>query len=175
MDIELHLNHDGHKLGPELGYSIWNIAVACAPYRTGNLRSGIALQNNGPKIKRIMYNDYDAYYLNYLEEGIGRVKRHKGFIENKTVNMIYSETANYLTYGKASFSGIPTVSLRSDKARNYERIMLRNINYDLNKRITANDRAKLSGAYAKGLGQTRSVLSGERVNIVSATKIEDRL
>ncbi|NCC41781.1 MAG: hypothetical protein EOM21_20685 [Gammaproteobacteria bacterium] len=168
-----------YKLTTGLGYSIWNIAVMKAPYETGNLKSQIMLQNNGSKVKRIVYNDYNAYYLNYLEEGRGRNKRHIGFIENDTVNAILSETYLFLLTGRTTFSGVPTINFRNERARNYERNSLREIGFNLQRRISANDRATLSRIEARKHGldgnkgfYTRNV---ERVNVVNRNSSENKI
>lgn len=137
------------KLEQDLGYSMWNIAVNKSPYRTGNLRRNISLQNNGPKVKRIYYNDFEAKYLHYLEEGMGRVKKHKGFIGEKTVGAILSEVYSYILTGKPTFYGIPTINLRTDRPRNYERTILQQSGISIDKRITASDRAMLSRIQAR--------------------------
>ena len=164
--VQSHENYDG-KLGPELGISMLNIAVIDAPYRTGNLRSAIVLQHNGPKVKRIWYDDYNAFYLKFLEEGLGRVKKHKGFIEYDTVGDIVLEVMSYIATGEVTYVGMPVIYLRSDRARNYERQLLQERNISLDKRLSANDRARLSreqfrksNAYSKGL-YTRNMVRAE--------------
>jgi len=156
MNLNFYVTEDSkpHPLTSELGISYLNIAVNDAPYRTGNLRSVIKLQQNGPKTKRIIYNDNDAYYLNFLEEGRGRNKKHVGFIENDTVNDILRETYLFLLSGNVSYSGLPQIVFRTDKPRNYERQILAQNQVSLNKRLTASDRALLSRKYVrdKGLG-----------------------
>ena len=156
MEIEIWIDREPHKLDQDLGFSIWNIAINNAPYRTGNLRNQIKLQSNSKETKRIVYYDQDAYYMNYLEEGVGRNKKHKGFIENKTTLQILSEVVNYLQTGHATYSGFPIIVMRSDVARNYERKILRQQGLDPNLRLTANDRAILSKNYVKGLPEGMS-------------------
>ena len=141
--VQSHENYNG-KLEPDLGISMLNIAVIDAPYRTGNLRSAIALQHNGPKVKRIWYDDYNAFYLKYLEEGQGRVKKHKGFIEYETVGDILIEVMSYIATGEVTYTGMPVIYLRSDRARNYERQLLQERNISIDKRLSASDRARLS-------------------------------
>ena len=160
MNGEIWIDKAPHKMDTDLGISIWNIAINNAPYRTGNLRNQIRLTSNSTKTKRIIYYDQDAYYLNYLEAGVGRNKKHKGFIENKTVLQVYSEVFNYLQTGHATFTGIPTIVMRSDVARNYERQILKSNNIDPNTRITASDRALLSKEYIKGLPMGYTMVNG---------------
>lgn len=131
----------------QLGMSLWNIAIARAPYETGNLRRSIMLAKNTENQIRFVYDDYRAYYLNYLEEGIGRVKKHIGFIEYKTVNSMIMEMLKYLNTGDVTFSNFPNVELRSGVYRMYERQIARNNNIDTTRRISANDRALLSKAF----------------------------
>lgn len=135
------------KLDNKIGMSLWNIAIASAPYETGNLRRSIILSKNTDSLKKYVYDDYRAYYLNYLEEGIGRVKKHTGFIENKTIGSMMYELINYLQSGEVTFSNFPVVELRSGIYRMYERQIARNNNMDTKRRLSANDRALLSKAF----------------------------
>jgi len=54
----------------------------------------------------LIYNDENAYYLNFLERGQGRNKMHKGFISIDTVNDIFQETYQYLLTGETSYSAL---------------------------------------------------------------------
>ena len=173
MNINIHCTNEDqpYKFDSSLGISFLNIAVNDAPYRTGNLRRAILLQQNGTKIKRIIYNDYDAYYLNFLEEGQGRNKMHKGFISEKTTNDILTETVQFLLTGTASFEYMPSIVFRTDRGRNYERAILAKNQISVNKRLTANDRAMLSRKYVRD-----NSLNVGKVNTTNtATNMNDKL
>jgi hypothetical protein len=174
LNIDLYLPNGAPTLTPELGLSAWNLAVQYAPYRTGNLRRNILLQNNGPKVKRIIYNDTEAFYLNYLENGIGPIKKHKGFIEDRTVGGIFSETIFFLNTGQVTFPFAPSVTLRTDRARNYERTILRNNNISMDKRLTANDRALLSREFSRQNGFTNAMKGVYTKNLQTPTVLNNQ-
>lgn len=143
-NFNFHTTGPIRPLGNELGISAWNIAVWKAPQETGNLRKSIHLQQNGPRVKRIWYDDYNANYIDFLENGTSRNRKHVGFIENDTVGAILQETYLYLLTGQVSYVTAPIIVERLGKVRNYERKLLNDIGYNLNRRITASDRARLS-------------------------------
>jgi hypothetical protein len=123
--------------------SLWNVAVFNAPYKTGNLRSAIQKQLLKKGV-RFNYNDSEAFYVDFLERGIGRNKKHVGFIEFGTVDAMLTELMFYINTGMVSNSAVPFVKYKKDKARNYERQMMRKLNMDLSKNITAEQRAEFS-------------------------------
>jgi hypothetical protein len=128
-----------------LSNSLWNVAIQNAPYRTGNLRAQIKRIVNTQDEITLFYNSSLAIYLHFLEIGAGRVKRHKGFIENKTVPEIVYETIGFIQDPtNLSYSGIPSITLRTDMARGYERKMLRSVGLDPNIRVNAFERATMS-------------------------------
>lgn len=130
-------------LTPSLNDSLWNIAINNAPYRTGNLRAQIKRAEASGKRCRIFYNTQLAPYLEFLEAGQGRVKIHKGFIEDRTVGAMVDELMQFISSGITTFSGIPTITFRTDRARNYERTMIRKAGMNPNMRINAYERATL--------------------------------
>jgi hypothetical protein len=172
MNFELWTEDGGLTLTHELGISLWNIAVNETPYRTGNARSQVSLNYNTHKKKMIVYNDYNAYYINYLEEGAGRNKKHKGFIENKTVGSMLSEIIKFEITGKPTFSQIPTVTFRTDRARNYERQMMRKVGISHDQRVSAKDRATMSRVYAGSQGLSGSGYSSNDRIINSTRKVK---
>lgn len=169
MNINLYTTNENqpYKFTPELGISFLNIAINNSPYRTGNLRRSIVLQQNGTKVKRIVYNDTNAYYLNFLEEGKGRNKMHKGFISIDTTNDILKETYEFLLTGEVTFNKVPTVALKTDRARNYERKLLEKNNISIGKRLTAYDRATLSRMYIRenGIDTGKSIYSKNKATV----------
>ena len=83
-----------------LGNYFHNIAVLSAPYDTGNLRMSISLAKNTPRHIKIKYNTTQANYIKFLEEGIGPVKKHKGFISVLTAGAIAEQLMSWIVNGK---------------------------------------------------------------------------
>jgi hypothetical protein len=124
--------------------SLWHVAVLNAPYKTGNLRSSIKRVSMNDNKVIYIYSEAQAYYTDFLENGLGRNKKHIGFIENLTVGSMFTEIYNYAKSDKLSFSGIPVVVLRTDKQRSYERKMMKAMGFSSEIRVNAVDRATLS-------------------------------
>ena len=139
---EYYMGHLG-----SINNSLWNVAVSNAPYKTGNLRLNIKKTNNGPNKVTYIYDDFEAAYVNFLEEGIGRNKRHVGFIEFRTVFSMVSELRSFFMTGQANFTEIPSIVPRTDRVRNYERKMMKSLGLSVDSRINASERATLSYAF----------------------------
>jgi len=104
-------------LDTSLGMWFWNMAVMIAPYDTGNSRRAITLNSNTSKKIQIRYNTTQANYIKFLEEGLGPVKKYKGYIGEKTRMAIVEELIHYLSTGqKPMFTSTPHVTLRSSKS-----------------------------------------------------------
>ena len=71
MDFYIETDGNVTTMTPELGNWLWHIAIAYAPYDTGNLRRAITMSKNSPLRKQYIYNALNAIYLHYLEEGMG--------------------------------------------------------------------------------------------------------
>jgi hypothetical protein len=140
--------YDGLK--PEIKDSLWHVAVLNAPYRTGNLRSSIKRVSMSNNKVIFLYSEAQAFYTKFLEQGLGRNKKHIGFIENLTVGSMVFEIAKYIQTNNPSFSGIPLVQLRTDKQRNYERKIMKSMGFTSGVRVNAVDRAQLSWMAFKG-------------------------
>ena len=115
--------------------SLWNVAVLNAPYWSGNLRSQIQRVNNESNNIVFKYNTNNAFYLHYLEQGIGPIKKHKGFIEHKTVMSMVQELIGFLStemylWTNVSFFDIPTVTSSLATPMFYERNMMRKAGID---------------------------------------------
>lgn len=148
--FETKINKDEFiKLMNSSKNSLWNIAVLNAPYRTGNLRANIKRSIDENKT-HFVYDNLEAAYIDFLEEGKGRNKRHIGFIENRTVNAMIIEIMTITLTGKPTFSSIPSIQLRTDKLRNYEKKIAKGLGIGPNERINAAERASLSFGYRKG-------------------------
>jgi len=142
---EYYMGHLG-----SINNSLWNVAVSNAPYKTGNLRLNIKKSSSSTNKVTYIYDDLEAAYVDFLEKGIGRNKRHVGFIEFKTVFSMVSELKGFFMTGKVNFSGIPSVTPRTDKLRNYERKMAKSLGFDVDDRINAAERASLSFGFSRG-------------------------
>lgn len=161
------------RFEPIMGYLAFNIAVIRAPMDTGNLRRSIALSKNSGTLKQIRYNTIDANYITFLEEGIGPVKKHKGFIGRDTVLASIEAIINLYETGSYPFVSFrPTVELKdTDKLFSRERNILNNHNIKSDK-ISADVRRNISRIheleYRKTQGgNIKSSLSGSnsRANI----------
>lgn len=161
LTMRIESNIEDLDFGVDIGISVWNVARKDAPIRTGNLRRSIYLIANSPRKKSIYYDMFSAYYIDFLETGSGRNKKHKGFIENITVKDIYFELLSYFTTGQVSMPSINAVNVigSKDKARNYERDILRSVGISPNIRLDATQRALMSKMYVKtvGIGQKSGV------------------
>lgn len=113
MDINVYLTYEQlekvKNLDSRLGYQLWQIADMIAPYDTGNLRSAITLARNSVSQIRLQYNLLTANYIEFLERGVGPVKKYKGFIEKDTTSAIIEAVVMYLSSGG---SNLPALTIR---------------------------------------------------------------
>lgn len=131
--------------------SLWSVAIYNSPYKTGNLRASIKRISMSKDRVMFAYSEQQAYYTDFLERGIGRNKKHVGFIENTTVGSMLMEIEQNAVLGTTTFAGIPVIKLRTDIARNYERKILKSKNMNPDSRVNAFSRAQMSMImYAKG-------------------------
>lgn len=143
--MDLVIQGDHYKgLTDALKDSLWSVAVYSSPYRTGNLRASIKRISLSKNKVMFAYSEQQAYYTDFLERGIGRNKKHIGFIENLTVGTMLSEIEVNAVLGINTFVGIPVLKLRTDIARNYERKILKSNNMNPDSRVNAFSRAKMS-------------------------------
>ena len=143
-----HISKEEYKKSfDNINDSLWNVAVNSAPFKTGNLRLNIKKSSVSNNKTTYVYDDLEAVYVNFLEEGIGRNKRHVGFIEFKTVGAMMFEIDNFFSTGKVTFSGTPSITPRTDRVRNYERKMMKSLGFGVDSRVNASERAILSRIY----------------------------
>ena len=165
MDFNITTDGKVTTLSPELGMWLWNVAVSNAPIDTGNLRRAITMTKNSPTKKQYVYNALNAVYLHYLEEGMGPVKKHKGFISQKTMGDFIQELISYFKTGKTGMITTPPVATLTVSKHGhmfYERKMARALGWS-DKQITADDRRKLSQIRYRGLAQSnKSKIYGEK-------------
>lgn len=170
MNFTVNTDKDIQVLSQQLGFTLWNIAVAFAPYDTGNLRSAITMNTNTATRKKIVYNALNAYYLHYLEMGDGSVKKHKGFISKDTASAFVIYLINYFKNGgdDGIFFGKPRVKLRESEhgAMFSERRILKSLDLSM-KPLTADDRRKLSQIRFRGLNDSNlEGFGGKKVKLL---------
>lgn len=162
MDFNITTDKDVDKLSSQLGYWLWNIAVSLAPYDTGNLRRAITLNSNTDTRKKFVYNAFNAVYLHYLEEGMGSVKKHKGFISERTVGAFVQEIITYLITGKQPIISSPpvaTLGISRHGAMFHENKILKSLNLST-MNITADDRRKLSQLKFRNITPANTMSAG---------------
>lgn len=146
MDFNINTSGKVTSMTPELGNWLWHIAIAYAPYDTGNLRRAITMNKNSSTRKQYIYNALNAIYLHYLEKGMGPVKKHKGFISNLTVGNMIQELIAYFKTGKTGILTFPpsaTLTVSKQGPMFYERKMINALGWSKTQ-LTADDRKKLS-------------------------------
>lgn len=131
----------------ELGFWLWNAMMVGISYDTGNLRSSFKMPMNTDKKMKYVFDDSIAYYVEYLEEGMGFVTKHKDFIKNNLMNIATQELIYFIKTGNTGLlTTKPTVVLRQSLYTSpigYERKILNSLNMH-GKNITAHDRKSLS-------------------------------
>lgn len=167
------------NLDSRLGYLIWNIADMIAPYDTGNLRSAITLAKNSSTQIKLKYDLMTANYIKFLEEGLGRVKKYKGFIKNDTVGAIIEALIAYIASGGKNLStsiSKPTIYKKLGTPFSQENKILNTMNRFDRKVITFDQRRKISQIretqFRKISGQKMTRQVGERAETQSL--INDR-
>lgn len=183
MDFYLEVNEREYEriknLDTSLGMALWNIAVLEAPIDTGNLRRAITLVSNSSKVIRIKYNLLTANYIHFLEQGYGPVKKHRGFIgEKTTINMI-EEIINFIRMGSISswLLGLPPLVLlrRSHSVFGYERKVMNDLGMR-QKHLTANQRMKISSIrerkYQESIGGKVGHRTGQRVGTITQSRLD---
>jgi hypothetical protein len=175
-DFTIETNVDANQfehLNNKLKDSLWHVAIINAPYRTGNLRANIKRSISAKGVNYI-YDDLEAYYVDFLERGIGRNKKHVGFIENTTVNGMLTEIVTTMISGSTTFSGIPSIQMRTDVARNYERKMARAVGLGKNQRINAYQRALFSRQFSAKNSPKRKSNEERYGNLESINRTSNR-
>ena len=183
MDFHIETDQEITELSSGLGYWLWNLAVVLAPYDTGNLRRSIVMSANSANHKKYVYNSMNAFYLDYLERGVGNIKKYKGFIEERTVGRMVEEVIHYCVTGKTGLlTGKPMVTLQtsSNGAMFHEKTILKKLGVDLDDvEITGDDRKYLSrmkyGTKNRLKYERDNVKGSERAKIRRLYRMSDRL
>lgn len=169
MDWRITTDVDIEKLSPDLAMWLWNIAVAIAPYDTGNLRRAITLNKASDTKITIKYNAFNALYLHYLEEGMGSVKKHTGFISDDTVMAFVSELIMYFRTGKPGLlvnKPVTTLRLSSNTPMYHERKILSKLGYSVSDPVTADERREMSQIKYRKLTDSNRVGVGGKKTFV---------
>jgi hypothetical protein len=165
MNFNVSTEKDINTLSPQLGMWLWNIAVSNSPIDTGNLRRAITMNTNSLTKKKYVYNAFNAIYLHYLEEGMGPVKKHKGFISEKTVGDFIQELIYYFKTGKTGMVTTPpvaTLSMSKNGPMFHERKISKFLDWS-SKELSADDRQKLSQLRYRALNNSnRERISGRK-------------
>jgi hypothetical protein len=160
-------------INQSLSNSLWNILIENTPKETGNLALNTIRINSSPKLSRFMMNTVEAPYGEFLDSGIGRNKKHTGYFSEKTPIDMAWEISGYALMGSLLKTTVPSITLRMGKVRNYERQMIAKTGFNMNKRITAHERATMGILYnqmkndARHIGKRSlsSSLKGTRPNM----------
>ena len=143
--VTAHEDWDG--LTSDFAYWLWNASMTPIPYDTGNLRSSYNMKNNSQKRIRYGFDKTKAYYIDYLEEGVGPVTKYKGFIKNQMVGILVQELLAFISTNKVgSITTKPRVELRISQHKRpfpYERRILKEMGTRLNY-LSADERRSLS-------------------------------
>jgi hypothetical protein len=169
MEWKITTNNEVDKFGKDLAMWLWNIAVVLAPYDTGNLRRAITLNKASDNKMSIKYNAFNALYLHYLEEGMGSVKKHKGFISEDTMMAFVGELIAYFKTGKPGLlvnKPMTTLRLSTNTPMYHERKILTKLGYDTSSSVTADERQMMSQIKYNKLTQSNRVSVGGKKTYV---------
>lgn len=171
MYVVIEVDNPREELDSGIAHSIWNVLIENAPYDTGNLRSSIRLAKDSGKRLLYVYDENQARYLDFLERGVGPVKKYKGFISKTSLNWSTIELVSWLKGNKPTNTNVPVVVLRgrvrgkktintgNGKPIGYEKKYIKNKGTQL----TAKERSMMSKLYVKeGFGKLFRY-TGERV------------
>jgi hypothetical protein len=170
-------------LSVSLGRAAWNIAVMNAPEDTGNLKRSIMLVNNTSKEIVIRYNLLTANYAQFLEDGVGPVKKYKGFISQNTTADIVEEIIYFAKNGTISDWTLglkPLVALKkSYNVFNKERQIMKERFGKVKPYITAEQRKQISKlrekSYREAQGLPTSTVRGELPETININKLQNTL
>lgn len=145
--IYVNTSLDYNGLTSNLGFWLWNALLVEIPMDTGNLRASFKMRNNSQTMISYFFDDAEAYYVDYLEEGIGFVTKHKDFIKRDMVLVALQELVYFIKTGKTGLiTTKPTVVLRHSQYASpigYEKKILKYHNQNV-KHLTGDDRKNLS-------------------------------
>lgn len=152
-----------------LANAIWSVSVYNAPRDTGNLQRNISMIASTEKRISILYNAFNAPYLHYLEEGLGPIKKHKGYIEDLTMIDVFSLLILYYKRGLGGVYTRPNVVLGTSKygAMFSEKKLLKDMGQSLNTTLSADERMSLGRIYSRSkIGSNQKTSRrGMQVNI----------
>ena len=157
MELTVYTDKRIKGFETNLANALWHIAINNAPRDTGNLQRNITLSANSPKRMGITYNAFNAPYLHYLEEGMGPIKKHKGFISQDTIADFMNVISTYMIRGEIGIFERPNVKLDISRhgAMFSEKKLLKIMRID-DHTLTADERMQLGNIYARsklGIGK----------------------
>lgn len=135
-----------------LANGIWNITVNEAPEDTGNLKRNISMLASTRKRTDVFYNAFNAPYLHYLEMGMGPIKKHKGYIEVKTIGSVFGLLIQYYKNGLDGIYSRPSISLNVSKNGPMfsEKKLLREMKQSM-ATLNADERMQLGRIYSRSV------------------------
>jgi len=162
-------HEDWEGLTSSFAYYTWNVLMVGIPYDTGNARSSFKLKNNSLKHISYFFDSSEAYYVEYLETGVGPVKKYKSFIEHGLVGLALQETISFIKTNKSGLlTSRPTVVLRESQYRNpfpYERKILKYSDKNI-VNLNADERKKISQIMYRSIEDSnKSSFGGKRASI----------
>lgn len=83
-----------------LAFQLWNVAVAGTPMDTGNARANTKLLVSNEKTIAIGWDTFNANYVDFLERGVGPVKKYKGFISVGVFGSFIRTITEWAYFGK---------------------------------------------------------------------------
>lgn len=130
-----------------LAFQLWNIAVAGTPMDTGNARANTKLLVSNEKTIAIGWDTFNANYVDFLERGVGPVKKYKGFISVGVFNDFIQAITEWAYFGKVIGSWSTPVVFTSVSTRPFvaERGFLSKAGFSTRK-INAIQRERISQA-----------------------------
>jgi len=167
------------SLTSDLAHWLWNVLLVMIPYDTGNLRSSFKMKQNSARKISFIFDDAEAYYVEFLEEAIGFVTKHKDFIKRDMVGTALMELVYFIKTGKTGMiTSKPTVVLKQSKYSSpigYERKILKYHNQNA-KHITGSDRKALSQIMYRSMkDKNTESMSGRKPRILKDYKNSQNL
>lgn len=128
-----------------LAFQLWNIAVAGTPMDTGNARANTKLLVSNEKTIAIGWDTFNANYVDFLERGVGPVKKYKGFISVGVFGSFIQAITEWAYFGKVMGSWSTPVVFTSVSKSPFvaERGILRKVGFSTRK-INAIQRERIS-------------------------------
>lgn len=170
MDIVVYTDELQTLLGGfprQLAFQLWNSAIEVTPYDTGNARANVFLTRATEKQIVVTWNTFNANYVDFLEQGVGPVKKHKGFISQKAIEEFMIDLFLWIVTGTIEGGSVqpPTVFTRQSKnVFSWEKNHLSNVGFS-ERKITQRRRKMVSK-----IRENRINLIGEQLGMKPANQ-----